>query len=479
MKKLSELLPKYPHIPDITINSIKTNSREIEKGDLFVCIKGVNIDRHDFIADAVEKGAVAIITAKDIDNLNVPYIKVANPDALLDELYSRFYDYPQKKLQLIGITGTDGKTSTATIIQSLIGDKRCGYIGTNGYSCHAFKRKTDNTTPAKDKLYRYLSEFVNEGIEYVAMETSSEAFYYHRLDGFKFACGAITNITSEHLNTHKTLENYIACKKQLFHQIDKDGTAILNFDDQHYQDVLDATDKVLTYGRNPQCDLYIAKEDLRPDCSNISFIYQDKTYKFQSPLLGSFNSENLAAAILTLLSLGFTMNEILKNIGQLKISGRMEMIKEGQDFYCLVDYAHTPNGISRLLTFIQSLKNIRRKIVVIGQAGERDPYKRKDVGRIVADYADLAIFTYEDPRNENLDNIFKMMTEDILDKDNYIIIKDRHEAIEYAINQANRDDMVMILGKGNETYQRIGNEIIYFNDIEEAKKAIQKNKEMK
>ena len=140
MKKLSELLPEYPHIPDITINSIKTNSREIEKGDLFVCIKGVNIDRHDFIADAVERGAVAIITAKDIDNLNVPYIKVANPDALLDELYSRFYDYPQKKLQLIGITGTDGKTSTATIIQSLIGDKRCGYIGTNGYSCHAFKR---------------------------------------------------------------------------------------------------------------------------------------------------------------------------------------------------------------------------------------------------------------------------------------------------------------------------------------------------
>lgn len=470
MKKLSELFKGYPLDFDLEIKGIKTSSKEIEEGDLFLCIKGLGVDRHDYIDDAIKRGATALVVSKDID-ADIPYIKVDDTNAIIDELYRRFYDNPQDDLKIIGITGTDGKTSSATIIQTLIGADICGYIGTNGYSCAKFKKDTNNTTPDKDKLYGYFREFVDAGCKYVAMEASSEAFFYHRLDNITFEIGGISNITSEHLNTHKTLENYIDCKKELFRKIKDGGYSILNKDDKHYDDLLDVAKNPLTYGRCKENDLYIKEEEFYPNKTLLNLVYQDKEYKIKSPLLGAFNSENLSLSILTCLALDFNMQDIIKKIPDINISGRMDIVDEGQNFYCLVDYAHTPNGISKLLEFTNSLK-VNRKIVVIGQAGERDPYKRKDVGRIVANYADLAIFTYEDPRNENLDDIFKMMTQDILDKDNYIIIKDRHEAIKYAINQAKKDDIVLILGKGNETYQKIGNKKIFFNDISEAKNAI-------
>ncbi len=470
MKKLSELFPDYQIENDVEIHGIKTSSNEIENGDLFLCIKGLNADRHDYIEDAIKKGAVALVVSKDVKS-SIPCIKVENTNKIIDELYRTFYDNPQEKLKIIGITGTDGKTSSATIIQTLIGNDICGYIGTNGYGCKSFNKSTNNTTPDKDKLYGYFDEFVKAGCKYVVMETSSEAFYYHRLDGIKFEISGITNISSEHLNTHKTLDNYIDCKKQLFRQTKKDGFCVLNLDDPHFCDVLDVVNNKVTYGRNPNCDLYIKKEELYPNKSVITYEYKDKEYIIDSPLLGAFNTENLALALLICLKLGFNIKDLIENIANLNISGRMDVVDLGQNFYCLVDYAHTPNGISKLLEFIKSLR-VNKSIVVIGQAGERDPYKRHDVGRIVAEYADLAIFTYEDPRNEDLKEIFNDMTQDIKDRDNYLIIEDRHEAIVKAINLANENDIVMVLGKGNETYQKIKNSKIYFNDVEEVKKAI-------
>lgn len=472
MKKLSQLFNDQLIKNDLEIKGIKTNSNEVEAGDLFVCIKGITSDRHDFIPEAIRKGAIALITAKDVD-FDIPYIKVDNPNEILGDLYRKFYDNPQEKIKIIGITGTDGKTSTATIVQTLIGSERCGYIGTNGYSCSKFNRPTNNTTPDKDKLYQYLYEFGQAGCEYVAIEASSEAFYYQRLNDLQFVAGGISNITSEHLNTHKTLENYIDCKKQLFRQIDKKGYGILNLDDIHYQDIYDVVSKPLTYGRKENADLYIKEEKLYPNRTLLTLAFQGDDYHINSPLLGSFNSENLSEALLICLSLGFKMEELINKIKKIDISGRMDIVDLGQDFYCLVDYAHTPNGISKLLEFTNSL-NVNRRIVVIGQAGERDPFKRHDVGRIVQENSDLAIFTYEDPRNEDVKEIINMMIEDIKDKDNYKIIYDRKEAIQYAISIAQKDDMVMILGKGNETYQKIKNKKIYFNDIEESKEAILK-----
>ena len=456
--------------PNLDIKGIKTNSNDIEKGDLFVCIKGVNVDRHEYIDQAIKKGAIALITAKDVE-VSVPYVKVEDPNAILEDLYRDFYDNPQDKLTIIGVTGTDGKTTTTTSIQTLISSDICGYIGTNGYSCAKFNKDTDNTTPSIDKLYQYFHEFVEAGCKYVTMETSSEAFYYQRLKNIEFEISGYTNIDSEHLNTHKTLDNYIDCKKQLFRQTKT--YSILNSNDKHFNDVIDAAKNPLTYGYKQTDDLYIKEYKIYPNKTDISFIYEDKQYDIVSPLLGKFNIENLSCALLICLKLGFDINNLINNISKLNIDGRMQAINLGQNFHLVVDYAHTPNGLNRLFEFLKIL-DVNDVIIVMGQAGERDPFKRKIVGELLVKNADHVILTYEDPRSEDIRSIIDMMLENVKDYDNYEIIIDRHEAIAHAINIAKENDIVLILGKGNETYEKLKDGTIYFNDIEEAIEALEK-----
>ena len=466
--KLKELFP------NLDIKGIKTNSKEVSEGDLFVCIKGANVDRHDYIDQAIDKGAIALITAKDVDVI-VPYVKVDDPNEIIEDLYRDFYDNPQDKLKIIGVTGTDGKTTTTTLIQSLIGDDRCGYIGTNGYSCKGISGDTDNTTPGVEKLYEIFSDFVAAGCEYVAMEASSEGFYHGRLKNIEFEIGAYTNVDSEHLNTHKTLQNYIDCKKQLFKQCKT--YSILNSNDIHFDEFLKVSDRPLTYGYLASDDLYIKEYTILPNKTDITFVYKDNEYQLVSPLLGKFNIENLAAAILVVLGLGFTFEDILPRIANLNVDGRMQAINLGQNYYCIVDYAHTTNGLRRLFEFIKSL-DINRVITVMGQAGERDSSKRKTVGELLLKNSDYAILTTEDPRFEDVDSIIDMMLENVKDYDNYERIIDRHLAIAKAVELANENDMILILGKGNETYQKIKGEKIAFNDVEEAIKAIE-NREIK
>lgn len=469
MKKLNEL---FDCDYDIEIKGIKINSKEVEKGDLFVCTKGVNADRHDFINDAIKNGASAIVVSRDV-NFDIPTIKVEDTNKELPLICSKFYDHPEEKLTIIGITGTDGKTSTATIIQTLIGNDKCGYIGTNGRSCYKFNKEINNTTPDSDKLYKYFYDFVEAGCKYVVMETSSEAFFRHRLDNLKFDGGIITNITREHLNIHKTFENYIDCKSNLFRQVKENGFSILNIDDEYYDQILKATyTKVFTYGCNKNATIQILETNIKSYKTDIKFKYLDKIYNIESPLLGNFNVYNLIAGLLCAISLGFKLEDIEKNIKHIKISGRLDILPNiGQKFTVMVDYAHTPNGIKNLLDFVHTL-NINRSIVVIGSAGERDYLKRPIMGKCVTDNASYAIFTYEDPRSEDPRDIINMMISEIKDRTNYEIVVDRREAIQKAINIAKENDIVLILGKGNETYQKLKNETIYFNDIEEAMRAL-------
>ncbi len=469
MKKLNEL---FDCDYDIEIKGIKINSKEVEKGDLFVCTKGVNADRHDFINDAIKNGASAIVVSRDV-NFDIPTIKVEDTNKELPLICSKFYDHPEEKLTIIGITGTDGKTSTATIIQTLIGNDKCGYIGTNGRSCYKFNKEINNTTPDSDKLYKYFYDFVEAGCKYVVMETSSEAFFRHRLDNLKFDGGIITNITREHLNIHKTFENYIDCKSNLFRQVKENGFSILNIDDEYYDQILKATHtKVFTYGCNKNATIQILETNIKSYKTDIKFKYLDKIYNIESPLLGNFNVYNLIAGLLCAISLGFKLEDIEKNIKHIKISGRLDILPNiGQKFTVMVDYAHTPNGIKNLLDFVHTL-NINRSIVVIGSAGERDYLKRPIMGKCVTDNASYAIFTYEDPRSEDPRDIINMMISEIKDRTNYEIVVDRREAIQKAINIAKENDIVLILGKGNETYQKLKNETIYFNDIEEAMRAL-------
>lgn len=475
MKKLSEL---YPNITqDVMIKSIKINSKECQPGDLFVCTMGVTADRHEFIDDAVKHGASAVVVSRDVGDVGVPVVKVSDTNYELPYLCQKFYDYPDQKLSILGITGTDGKTSTATIIQTLIGNDLCGYIGTNGRSCAKFTGDNPNTTPDVHLLYSYFKEFLDCGCKYVAMEASSEAFFRNRLQTISFDLSVYTNITSEHLNIHGTFENYVECKLQLFKQTKKDGYCVLNRDDPYYERVKAASNgKVVTYGVNSEADLQIIDFEVYPTHTLIHFKYQNQVIEVDSPLLGDFNVYNLAAGFLSALCVGVPINKVLERIKNIQISGRLDLLDTHTPYYVMVDYAHTPNGITKLLNFVHTL-DINRSIVVIGQAGERDYLKRPQVGEVVVKNATHAIFTYEDPRSEDPRDICNDIVKTVKDTyHNYEIVIDRREAIQRAIDMASEKDMVLILGKGNETYQKLKNKTIYFNDEEEAYQAVNNRK---
>ena len=470
MKKLSEL---YDVDSDVLIKSIKINSKEVKDGDLFVCTMGVSADRHDYLDEAIKNGAKAAVVSKDVGEKSIPIIKVLNTNDELSKLCQKFYDYDENKLTLIGITGTDGKTSTATIVQTLIGKDKCGYIGTNGRS---WKDKelddNPNTTPDETILYKFLNDFTTDGCSYAVMEASSEAYFRQRLNNLKFDASCYTNITKEHLNIHKTFDNYKECKKMLFKNTKENGICVLNKDDEFFEEMKESCKgRVLSYGKE-NATLTIKNYEVFPTKTLITLVYNEKEYEVVSPLLGEFNVYNLSAGILICLGLGFEFEKLIENIKNIKISGRLEMLDTDIPYYVMVDYAHTPNGIKKLLDFVHTL-DINRSIVVIGSAGERDFLKRPIMGKTVLDNATYAIFTYEDPRSEDPIDIINMLISDVKDKyNNYEIEVDRATAIRKAINMAKEKDMILVLGKGNETYQKLKNETIYFNDIEECYKAV-------
>ena len=461
---------------DVEITGVEINSKNCKPGDIFVCVKGATVDRHNFIDDAINNGAVAVVVSKEVGDKSVPIIKVDNTDDELPKLCQNVYDYPNQKLKMIGVTGTDGKTSVATIIQTLLGDDICGYIGTNGISSKEVKEDNPNTTPAPNLLYRVLSKFYETGCKYASIEASSEAFLYGRLKDLEFDAAIHTNVTSEHLNHHGTFENYLDCKLNLFRQTKEEGICVINKDDEHADAFIkESNGRVVTYGKDKDNTLVIENFTIFKDHTEINFIYKDETIFINSPMLGDFNVYNLAAAFLTLLELGINRDHIMNNIKNINVNGRLAMLNTNSNYYVMVDYAHTPNGIYNLLNFVKTLK-LNRSIVVIGQAGERDKYKRPQVGKVVLENASYAIFTYEDPRSEDPKDICEDIVRDIKDKyQNYEIVIDRKEAINKAINMAQKNDIVLILGKGNETYQKLKDKVIHFNDIDEANLAI-KNK---
>ena len=458
MKKLSELYEGYP---DILINDIKISSKEVNKNDLFVCIKGVTKDRNNYINEAIMKGAVAIVTNKNV-NVSVPVIYVSNPNKELVNLCRKFYDFKDNNLDIIAITGTNGKTTVASIIKDLIGDN-CGYMGTNGIICKSFNHKIRNTTPDADRLYKYFKMFNDAGCKYLAMEASSEAFFRNRLDSLMFKIGIITNITEDHLNVHGTIENYVASKKKIINHIEKDGVLILNKDDKHYLDILEkANCKVLTIGKNDAI-LEIVKINAFADKTDITLKFQDKMYDITSPLLGEFNAYNLCAALLSLIALGKKLEEIIPSINKISIpKGRMEFLKYGQKYHIILDYAHTSDAFKNIYEFLNKVKT-GKIITVTGSAGGREHEKRKEIGKLVLDNSDYCIFTMDDPRNEDVNTIIDELIGNSR-KTNYERIVDRKLAIKKALDMANKDDIILIAGKGDDDYMAIKDEYIPYKD---------------
>lgn len=463
MKKLSELYPNCGY-EDVIIKGIKINSKEVVPGDIFVCTMGVTADRHDFMEEAIQNGAAAVVVQKEV-KCSVPIIKVENTNRELPLLASRFYDHPEEKLDIIGITGTNGKTTVATIIQDLMGRDICGYLGTNGIICDKFQESIRNTTPDSDRLYGYFKRFVDSGCHYLSMETSSEAFYRHRLDNLNFKVGIITNITEDHLNIHKTIENYVACKKQLVAQVSEDGYSILNVDDNHYEEVKEAAKgTVLTYGKK-EASLQIVKTDFSFDNTTITLKYQDKLYKFTSPLLGEFNVYNLCAAFLALLAIGYDIETIIQKVPNIVApSGRVEFLHFGQDYHIVLDYAHTPDAFSKLFSLLDTIKT-GRIITITGSAGGREKEKRAPMGKLVLEKSDYVIFTTDDPRYEKVEDIIKDLVSES-NQTNYEIVIDRKEAIYKAFGMAKANDIILVAGKGIDNYMAIEDKYLPYSDLE-------------
>lgn len=463
MKKLNELYPGCGY-QDIEIRGIKINSKEVKPGDIFVCTMGVTADRHDFIEEAIQNGAVAVVVERNVECL-VPTIRVENTNQELPFLASRFYDHPEEKLELIGITGTNGKTTVASIIQDLMGKDISGYLGTNGIICSAFQESIRNTTPDSDRLYDYFKRFVDSGCQYLSMETSSEAFYRKRLENLKFKVGIITNITEDHLNIHKTIENYVECKKELVHQVRDDGYSILNCDDLHYEEIQkEAKGTILTYGKKDST-LQIISSVCSFEGTEVTLKYQGQLYTFTSPLLGEFNTYNLCAAILCLLSLGYDMDYILSRISSVTApSGRVDFLEFGQNYHIVLDYAHTPDAFSKLYSLLEQIKK-GRIITITGSAGGREKEKRGPMGKLVLEKSDYVIFTMDDPRNEKVEDIINDLTSTST-KTNYEIVIDRKEAIYRAFELATKEDIILIAGKGTDNYMAVGNEYLPYSDLE-------------
>lgn len=461
MRKLCEL---YPGESDCLIRSIKINSKEVEPGDLFVCTMGVTVDRHDFIEEAIERGAAAIVVSKKGIKAKVPVILVEDTNQELPKLCAKFYDHPEEKLFLIGVTGTNGKTSVAEMIQQLLGNDLCSYIGTNGIRCSRFSEPIRNTTPDADRMFLYLNRFVEAGCKVVCMETSSEAFYRDRLSLLTFDISILTNITQDHLNIHKTIENYVFCKSRLFAKTSGSGFCLLNSSSNHFTEMKEASSgKVETYGTREEDDLRIQKEICEQNRTLLELVYQGKQVEIISPLLGKFNVWNLTAAIHCLLKMGYSMEEIqarTKNLHQ--IPGRMENLKFGQNYQIILDYAHTEDALDQLLSFLNTVKQ-GRIITVTGSAGGREREKRPFMGQVVLGKSDYVIFTMDDPREEDPNQII----DDMIGSSkctNYERIISREEAIRKAFTIAKENDIVLIVGKGRDNYMAIGKEYLPYCD---------------
>lgn len=461
MKKLNEL---YNIDSDILIKDIKINSKEVEPGDIFVCTMGVTADRHDFIDEAIQNGTSAVVVSKDISPKSVPVIKVNNTNEELIVLAKRLYDFNEEDLKLVATTGTNGKTTVSLIIQNLLGDS-CGYMGTNGIISKSFSEKIRNTTPDADRLYKYFKRFIEDDCTILSMETSSESFYRKRLEGLSFEVGIITNITEDHLNIHKTIENYVDCKMELLRKVKEDGFSILNSDDAYYELAREnARGTILTYGKSIDATMRLINVQENVSGSIVTFIYDNQEYTVNSPYLGEINAYNLMAGLLACISLGKTLSELLPKIEKLPIiSGRMEPIINCE-YTVMLDYAHTTDAFQKILPILNRMKK-RNLVVVTGSAGGREKEKRGPMGKYILENADYVIFTMDDPRNESVLSIISDLTKDSKNK-NYEIIEDRKQAIHKALAGAQKGDIILVAGKGCDNYMAIGDEYLPYCDVD-------------
>ncbi|MCM2674825.1 UDP-N-acetylmuramoyl-L-alanyl-D-glutamate--2,6-diaminopimelate ligase [Alkalicoccobacillus plakortidis] len=473
LRTTSELTPEQKQIQ---IQHVEMDSRNVTSGSLFICIKGYTVDGHDFADKAIEQGAAAIIAERSLD-VSVPLILVDDAKRAMARIASHFYDEPTKKLQLIGVTGTNGKTSTTHILDQILrdADQKTGLIGTMYTKIDDQFFDTANTTPESLVLQQTFNNMNQAGVDTAVMEVSSHALHHGRVRGCDFDIAVFTNLTPDHLDYHETMEKYLFAKSLLFSQLGntyEGKKAVINIDDLSGPRLAQLTTaEIVTYGIRKSAD--VRAKDIKSTPEGTTFVLEafgeETTVSFK--LVGLFSVYNALAAVAAAIASGLELEQVKESIERVQgIAGRFEPVQCGQPFSVIVDYAHTADSLKNVLDTVSELTN-GQVTVVVGCGGDRDASKRPVMAEIAVKQADRAIFTSDNPRSEDPELILKDMTSGLL-ADNYETILDRKQAIYRAIEEAEEGDVVLIAGKGHETYQDIAGVKHHFDDKEVAEEAI-------
>lgn len=443
----------------------ETDSRKIIPGQVFVAIKGNTVDGHDYINNAIEKGAIKIIAEHQVDS-SVPVEIVKDSKKFLNERLVEEYSQEFKNLKIIGVTGTNGKTTTCYLTYQLLKSfgVKVAYMGTIGFYYEDTQIELPNTTPEILTIYKLFLEAIEKGCTTIVMEVSSHAIALERIAGLEFQIGAFTNLTEDHLDYHKTMENYLNTKLQMLNYMKKDGIYLVNHDDVASNNFISQYKNTKTIGLEKN-DYRILSFDITPAKTTIHTEIENVEYEITTNLTSKFNVYNYMTALAICHEYGFSVDSIIENTKEIyPPKGRCETysVKNG---FAVVDYAHTPDAVEKVVDSYKELAK-SRVITLVGCGGDRDPMKRPIMGRIASEKSDYVIFTSDNPRTEDPQKIMDDIIAGV-EKDNYEIILDRRTAIKKALDLIEKDDIVLILGKGHEDYQIIGHDKIHLDDSEE------------
>nr|WP_307774483.1 UDP-N-acetylmuramoyl-L-alanyl-D-glutamate--2,6-diaminopimelate ligase [uncultured Cetobacterium sp.] len=447
---------------NIKYKELEYDSRKIKSGDIFVALEGTAVDGHNYIDKAVENGAVAVLISKEIElKHDVDYFLIKDLRKHLGEIAANYYDHPEKKLKIVGVTGTNGKTTTTYLLEQFLDENKVARLGTVEYKIGNEIIEAPNTTPESLDIIKMSKKAVDKGLKYLIMEVSSHGLTSGRVDMLDFDVAGFTNLTPEHLDYHKNMEDYFIAKRILFTKLKDGKNSVINIDDE-YGRRLEEEFKGITYSLKEKADLdkeYL--DDLEPN------------------LLGKFNMYNLLLSIGMAKLLGVEESFIKEKVKEIKgAPGRFEPVYAGQDFKVIIDYAHTGDALKNILDGVLDIKGNGRVITVFGCGGDRDRTKRPVMGSIAEKYSDYVIVTSDNPRTEDPEFIISEVLSGIKGK-NHEVEPDRKLAIKKAIKKAQKDDIILIAGKGHETYQILGKTKIHFDDREIAVEAIKELKEVK
>ena len=480
--KLQDLLYRVKTIKLIGLTSIKiTNihfdSRKVKKNGMFIAIKGIRTDGHNYIEKAITKGAKVILVENiPIEiNDNITYVKVVNSNKALSVIASNFYDNPSKRIKLIGVTGTNGKTTIVSLLHQIFGllNKKAGMLSTIENKIVENVIESTHTTPDILQINLLLNQMIDKGCKYCFMEVSSHAIHQKRVNGLHFSGGVFTNITRDHLDYHHTFSNYLNVKKSFLDSLSKQAFALVNKDDKYALKMLEGTKaKKMTYSLKSFSDY---------KCKVLENQFQGMLLQINKidvwvKLVGKFNAYNMLAVYAVVKQFDFSEEDILKALSLLNsVNGRFEFIRNKEAVTGIVDYAHTDDALKNVIEVINEIKKDNEDLItIIGCGGDRDKSKRSLMAKIACDLSSQVIITTDNPRSEHPDDIIKDMISKLnfIQKKKVLIITDRKQAIMTAGKLANKNDVILVAGKGHEKFQEIKGEKIPFNDMEELKKSI-------